>query len=79
MLSCLNSATEKEIFMSALLEEWKPRLAELPQHDRAELAHFLLASLRGKSESGVDSWSTEIEQRLDEVVPARLLGFPSNR
>ena len=60
--------------MSAVLEEWKPKLADLPQEDRAELAYFLLTTLNGKPNRGVDPWNAEIQGRLDEVLAGTAVG-----
>lgn len=50
------------------LNKVREEALELPESERAELAHDLVSSLDGPSEDGVSlAWETEIARRLDEV------------
>lgn len=53
---------------SLALEELRHKVLELPQADRAELAHELLVSLDGQPDNGVEqAWAAEIDRRLAEL------------
>jgi len=50
------------------LERLRAEALKLPELDRAELAHQLVASLEGASDSGEqEMWNTEILRRVAEI------------
>ncbi len=62
--------------MNPTLDDWKAKLAALPEHDRAELAHFLIHTLEidrhADSPSSqefpfelTDEFKAELQRRLD--------------
>jgi putative addiction module component (TIGR02574 family) len=63
--------------MSRVLEDWKPKLAQLPRSERAELALFLLKSLDPAPEDGVEeAWNEEIRRRGAEIRNGSSIGIP---
>lgn len=60
--------------MNSVLEDWKGRLATLSDHERAELAHFLLGSL-GPEDQGVEAaWDAEASRRVAEFRASGVRG-----
>lgn len=53
--------------MSALAEDLKSQLGGLPVADRAELAHYLLASLEPEDDGVAEAWREEIARRSQEI------------
>lgn len=52
----------------AVLNELKIQLLKLPEHERAELVHDLIASLDGDPEEDVEeAWADEIVQRVRDL------------
>jgi len=50
------------------LERMKSEALRLPEAERAELAHSLVASLDGPADPGAEAeWDAEIQRRLDEI------------
>ncbi len=53
---------------SPALEKVRTEALNLPESDRAELAHNLVASLDGPAELDAEkAWDAEIVRRLDEI------------
>jgi putative addiction module component (TIGR02574 family) len=53
---------------SPTLEKLRSEALVLPESERAELAHYLVTSLDGPSESDVaNAWDAEILRRLAEI------------
>ena len=53
---------------SIVLEQLRNSALDLPEKERAELAHDILASLDGPADDGVrQAWATEIERRIAEI------------
>jgi putative addiction module component (TIGR02574 family) len=53
---------------SVALAQLRDKVLELPEEDRAELAHELLVSLDGPAENGVaEAWADEIERRVADL------------
>ncbi len=53
---------------SPTLEKVRTEALNLPESDRAELAHNLVASLDGPAEPDAEkAWDAEILRRLDEI------------
>jgi putative addiction module component (TIGR02574 family) len=52
---------------------------ELPDVERAALAHDLLASLDGPADANATkAWEAEIAQRLDDLVSAKTLAIDAD-
>ena len=71
----------KIIVLSAVNEERKPvtevSASRLPPSERAELAHFLLASLQPEEESWTEAWEKELAVRLEEIRSGKVVGIPA--
>jgi putative addiction module component (TIGR02574 family) len=67
----------RRIPISATLQDLKNAVSELPNPQRAELAHFLLQSLDPEEEGRAESWETELAQRLDDIKTGRVVGVPA--
>jgi putative addiction module component (TIGR02574 family) len=53
---------------SAVLDKVRNEALDLPESDRAELAHDLVASLDGPSDpSAAQDWDSEISRRLSDI------------
>jgi putative addiction module component (TIGR02574 family) len=64
--------------MTQIAEQLKPKLAELPVEDRAELAQFLIGSLDGDADSEVSSaWHEEVSRRVAEIKSGTAIGIPA--
>jgi putative addiction module component (TIGR02574 family) len=54
--------------MASSLSDLKKKAAQLPEHERAELALSLIASLDGPADPDVEeAWAQEIERRVRQV------------
>ena len=61
--------------MTSLAEELKPRLAALPDSDRAELAEYLIYTLDVASDDDAeDVWAVEISRRAAEFESGQVAG-----
>ena len=64
--------------MSAIAEELKSQLAQLPTSDRAELAGFLLESLHDDDpRTQDDEWDAELARRLHDIESGAVVGIPA--
>ena len=64
--------------MTQPAEKLKPKLAELPIDDRAELAHFLIGSLdEGADEDAASAWQAEVSRRVAEIKSGTAVGIPA--
>jgi putative addiction module component (TIGR02574 family) len=54
--------------MTETAERLKSELSQLSTADRAEIAHFLLASLDEGIDADIDvAWEDELNRRMDEI------------
>ena len=54
--------------MASTLSELKKKAAQLPEHERAELALSLIESLDGPADPDVEeAWAQEIERRVRQI------------
>jgi len=54
--------------MASTLSDLKKKAAQLPEHERAELALSLISSLDGPADPDVDeAWAKEIERRVRQL------------
>jgi putative addiction module component (TIGR02574 family) len=67
--------------MATAMEELKAELAGLTEHERAELAHFLLNSLDGASDDAdaEAAWDAELARRADEIQRGTAVGKPAGQ
>jgi putative addiction module component (TIGR02574 family) len=65
--------------MTETLEQLKTQLTLLSNPERAELAHFLLASLEPEEEGAAEAWDAEVKQRVQEILSGRALGKPADQ
>jgi putative addiction module component (TIGR02574 family) len=65
--------------MAKTLDQWKAELRRLPSQDRAELAHFLLASLEPREDGTGLAWKAEIARRVEEIRGGRAIGKPAEQ
>lgn len=63
--------------MSAIAEELKSQLAQLPTSDRAELAGFLLESLHDGDSTTEGAWDAELARRLHDIESGAVVGIPA--
>ena len=64
--------------MTETANRLKAELLNLTSEDRAELAYFLLRSLEGEPDSGVQAaWEAELEQRWQEMESGSVPGVPA--
>lgn len=64
--------------MTLAAEKLKSELAGLPLDDRAELAMFLIESLDGGSDEGVEAaWRDELDRRFSEIETGTAVGEPA--
>jgi putative addiction module component (TIGR02574 family) len=62
--------------MSATAERIRSELTALTPAERAELAHFLIASLEGESDSDAEkAWDAELAQRAEEIRSGSAVGY----
>lgn len=69
--------------MAVATEKLKTELAGLTEHERADLAHFLLRSL-DDPKAGADAeiegaWDAELVLRADEIQRGEATGKPANQ
>jgi putative addiction module component (TIGR02574 family) len=65
--------------MSETLEELKSQLELLTAEERAELAHFLIRSLDGEEDDGVEAaWEAELTRRTEEILSGTAIGRPAD-
>ncbi len=63
--------------MTKIAEQLKPKLAELPVEDRAELAQFLIGSLDAEADTEVSTvWHEEVSRRVAEIKAGKAVGIP---
>ena len=63
--------------MASVVEELKPTLASLSEHDRAELAHFLLHSLDEPDDQiSPEEWTEVLDRRWAEITSGKESGIP---
>ncbi|HET6427622.1 MAG TPA: addiction module protein [Phycisphaerae bacterium] len=61
--------------MTPIGEKLKAQALELPEEDRAELAHVLIESLDGGADEGVEeAWDAELRRRLEEIESGKVQG-----
>jgi putative addiction module component (TIGR02574 family) len=63
--------------MTPSVEQLKATLAELPQTDKAELAHYLLTSMEPMDPDAEEAWREELGRRLDDIRSGREVGIPA--
>ncbi len=63
--------------MSTSLEQLKTTLSSLPASERAELADYLLLSL--KAEGATAEWLALAESRMADVRTGRVVGIPAEK
>lgn len=53
---------------SVMLAQLRIKALDLPENERAELAHDILLSLDGPADEGVEpAWAAEVEQRIADM------------
>jgi putative addiction module component (TIGR02574 family) len=58
----------------------KTELANLTPEDRAELVRFLIESLDGEEEQGVQAaWDEELKRRATDIESGRVVGEPAEK
>jgi len=63
--------------MTRAMQELYEAAAQLPEHDRAELAGKLLESIEDPPDAGVEeAWAAEIERRMAEYRAGRVKTIP---
>ncbi|WP_169977671.1 addiction module protein [Tautonia rosea] len=61
--------------MNSVIEQWKAQLGALSPAERAELAHFLLASLDAEAEHVIEAeWDREASRRVAEIRSGNATG-----
>jgi putative addiction module component (TIGR02574 family) len=60
--------------MSKTAEKLKSELSRLSPRDRAELAHFLLRSLKESDPMSEAAWDAELANRLKEIKSGKAKG-----
>lgn len=64
--------------MSQASDLFASQLAQLPTHERAELAHLLLQSLDDSQDADAEAaWEQEIARRVAEIESGRASGRPA--
>jgi putative addiction module component (TIGR02574 family) len=64
--------------MSATLEKLKAEVVMLPDQERAELAHFLLALLGPETDADVEAaWEATLARRAAEIESGKAVGRPA--
>lgn len=72
--------TEQNTSVTAKAQRIKSELAGLTPEDRAELARFLIESLDGEEEQGVQAaWDEELKRRAAEIESGRVVGEPAEK
>lgn len=66
--------------MTAVAEKLKTELSQLPESDRAELAHFLLRSLDEQDDADAEAaWEAELGRRAKEIRSGSATGQPAEK
>lgn len=66
--------------MTEATEKLKSRLSRLSARERADLAHFLIASLEEGADSDAESsWDAELARRMDEIRTGKASGEPMEK
>ena len=63
--------------MTEAVERLKSEASVLSMPERADLAHYLLASLEPEEERGREAWRTEIARRVAEIRSDSATGRPA--
>jgi putative addiction module component (TIGR02574 family) len=64
--------------MTDAAEKLRLQLSQLPQEDRAALAHYLIHSLdEGEDEGWEAAWDAELAKRLEDIDSGREVGEPA--
>ena len=59
------------------VDDLKLQLKTLSQSDRANIAYFLLNTLDGEEDEGVEeAWDAEIARRVEEIESGKAVGIP---
>jgi hypothetical protein len=62
--------------MSLVVDQWKAQLGELSTPEKAELALFLLSSLKPEDESAEAAWDEEATNRVASIRAGKAAGRP---
>jgi putative addiction module component (TIGR02574 family) len=62
--------------MNPLLEQLKNTVSALPDADRVELAHYILASLEPEDDGLEEAWREELDRRMSDIRAGRVVGRP---
>jgi putative addiction module component (TIGR02574 family) len=66
--------------VTAEAQRFKSELGGLTLEDRAELVRFLIESLDGEEEQGVQAaWDEELKRRAAEIESGRVIGEPAEK
>ena len=66
--------------MTNTMESLKDQLSQLPQKQRAELAHFLLHTLDGCEDIEDEAaWIAELDRRASEIESGKEVGIPAEQ
>jgi len=66
--------------MTATTEKLMNELVTLPASERAEVAHYLLHSLDGETDSDAEAaWDAELARRADLIRSGRATGEPAEQ
>ncbi len=66
--------------MSEIAEKLKSDLSRLSSRERAELAHFLIASLDdGMDADAAAAWDAELARRMQDIESGKDLGEPADK
>jgi putative addiction module component (TIGR02574 family) len=64
--------------MTTKLDKLTDEALDLPEDERAELAHALIVRIEEPQEGDVESaWDAEIKQRVDEIRSGEVEGIPA--
>ena len=64
--------------MSPAVEQLKTQAISLSSPERAELAHFLLASMEPQEEGVEEAWRAEIARRVTDIRSGKAKGRPAD-
>lgn len=65
--------------MTETAERLKQELSQLDEHDRAELAEYLIYSLGESGDEEADgAWEIELSRRLGEIESGQAIGTPAD-
>jgi putative addiction module component (TIGR02574 family) len=66
--------------VSVTAEKLRTALADLNTADRAELAHFLIASLESGSDADAEqAWDAELARRAEQIKSGQAAGEPAEQ